>query len=168
MAYIITFITFLSLSWGAISVQPPVTYTPQVAADSIDLSAINVQDVIILTNRSRLSDGESYLRENSYLDKLAQARIEDLMSHDNFSHIDSHGEHSYQEVDTSIYPYKDFGENLAVLFTSATTEQQAWMNSPEHVANILNPRFQDIGVGIVQGEYEGVDTAWVAVEFGDD
>jgi uncharacterized protein YkwD len=162
-AYILTFVVASSLNWSAITI-----HAPQVKADSIDLSAMTTQDIIDLTNRARLADGESYLRENTYLDHLAQARIEDLMEHDNFSHIDSHGEHSYQEVDTSIYPYKDFGENLAVLFTSAVTEQQAWMNSPEHVANILNPRYMDIGVGIVQGDYEGYPTTWVAVEFGDE
>lgn len=132
------------------------------------MNPITIEHVIDLTNRARLSNGDSYLRENTYLDKIAQTRIEDLMSHDNFSHIDSHGQHSYDEVDISIYPYKDFGENLAVLYTSAVAEQQAWMNSPEHAVNILNPRFQDIGVGIVQGDYEGYPTTWVAVEFGDD
>lgn len=163
IAPILTIIAVSTINWGAITIK-----SPQVAADSTDLSAIDIQNVIDLTNRARLANGDSYLRENTYLDQLAQARVEDLAAHDNFSHIDSHGEHAYQEVDTSLYPWKDFGENLAVLYTSAVVEQAAWMNSPEHAANILNPRFMQIGVGIVQGDYQGYPTTWVAVEFGDD
>lgn len=163
MAYILTFIVVTSIKWGAISIQ-----TPHIVTDTYNPNTITIQNVIMLTNRARLSDGDPYLRENSYLDQLAQTRVEDLASHDNFSHIDSQGKHSYEEVNTSIYPYIDFGENLAVLFTSAPAEETAWENSPEHAANIFNHRYQDIGVGIVRGEYEGIETTWVAVEFGDD
>ena len=39
----------------------------------------------------------------------------------------------------------------------------AWMNSPGHRANILNPHFQEIGVAVGKGMYEGHET-WIAVQ----
>lgn len=162
MAYILTYIVAVSLNWGALTLHPVV---PGVV--SIDRSTINVVNVIALTNQSREQNTETDLKENIYLDQLAQSRAEDLASHQIFSHIDSQGKHSWEEVDTSVYNFQDFGENLAILFTNAETEQNAWMASPEHVANILKPSYQDIGVGIAQGLYDGATTTYVAVEFGD-
>lgn len=163
MAYILIFISFFALNWSTVTIQ-----APKVKADSSNLSAITIQNVITLTNESREKNGLHPLKENAYLDRFASFRINNDIAHDNFSHIDSYGKHSYQEVDTSIYPYKDFGENLSVLFTNAIDEQNAWDSSPEHEDNILNPKFQDIGVAIQQGNYQGYPTIWVAVEFGDE
>jgi uncharacterized protein YkwD len=47
-----------------------------------------------------------------------------------------------------------WGENIAWGEHSYGTPRRivkAWMNSPEHRANILNGTFRDIGVGIVWG-----------------
>ena len=40
-----------------------------------------------------------------------------------------------------------YGENIAFGYTTAASVMQAWMNSPGHRANILNPDFTQIGVG---------------------
>src|SRR5207237_597403 len=43
---------------------------------------------------------------------------------------------------------------------------EAWMNSPGHRANILNTKYQEIGVAVGSGMFEGHKT-WLAVqEFG--
>jgi regulator of replication initiation timing len=42
----------------------------------------------------------------------------------------------------------------------------AWMNSPGHRANILNSKYEEIGIAVLKGEFEG-KTTWLAVqEFG--
>lgn len=151
------------ISWASLVVK-----NAPVAPMSQDLSAITVQHVIELTNESRATHGLPPLKENAYLDAFASDRVSDEVAHDNFSHIDSRGLHSYDEVSRFIYPYKDFGENLAVYFDDAITEQKAWDSSPEHEENILNPLYKDIGVGVEQGDHDGYFTTWVAVEFGDD
>lgn len=158
MFTLITVAVITTINWGSISISP--------APKPQDLSAITVQNVIELTNDSRASHGLAPLKENAYLDAFATDRVSDEVTHDNFSHVDSHGLHSYQEVSTFIYPYKNFGENLAVNFDEVVTEQDAWDASPEHEENILNPVYQDVGVGIEQGYHDGELTTWVAVEFG--
>jgi Ca2+-binding RTX toxin-like protein len=46
-----------------------------------------------------------------------------------------------------------YGENVAVGFTSAPDVVAAWMNSPSHQANILNPNFTEIGIGVVADKF---------------
>jgi len=46
--------------------------------------------------------------------------------------------------------YRTAGENIAGN-PSAAGAMRAWMNSPGHRANILNPNFTRIGIGVVDG-----------------
>jgi uncharacterized protein YkwD len=47
-------------------------------------------------------------------------------------------------------PARGAGENIAYGNVSADQMMAMWMNSPGHRANILNPRFNRIGVGAVR------------------
>lgn len=43
------------------------------------------------------------------------------------------------------------GENIAAGYRSAASVVRAWLNSPGHRANILNPDFTRIGLGLAAG-----------------
>jgi uncharacterized protein YkwD len=61
--------------------------------------------------------------------------------------------------------FTTMGENLLegpATLTAADMET-AWMNSPEHRANILNHAFTAAGVGIA---YDSRGQVWVCVDFG--
>jgi hypothetical protein len=58
------------------------------------------------------------------------------------------------------------GENLAVHFDEAEDADRGWMASPGHRANIVDPRFIETGVGVAQGDFEGIPTAFVVQLFG--
>ena len=47
------------------------------------------------------------------------------------------------------------GENIAAGNASAKATVQQWMNSTGHCENIMDARFQDIGVGIASGRKRG-------------
>jgi len=47
------------------------------------------------------------------------------------------------------YQWSWWGENIAYNYPGPWAVVNAWMNSPSHRANILNPNFTQIGVGIV-------------------
>lgn len=47
-------------------------------------------------------------------------------------------------------PYEKAGENLAVGFTNPEKMMFAWLKSPGHRDNILNPDFTKIGIGIAR------------------
>jgi hypothetical protein len=58
------------------------------------------------------------------------------------------------------------GENLAINFRSSNDVQEAWMNSPKHRANILDKRFEDIGIATVPAESNGKTVLFVVQMFG--
>jgi uncharacterized protein YkwD len=152
MAYILIFVALSPIYWGSIAFAKPV-----------NTDAITVANVIMLTNKSRSDDGLSPLEENSFLVKLAQFKANDMAAHQSISHVDSSGNN------TLIYDpqFSERGENLATLFTSGSAEENAFMASPDHRQNILNPQYTEVGVGIAKGDYQGYPTTYVAVEFAD-
>jgi hypothetical protein len=64
------------------------------------------------------------------------------------------------------YKYKYAGENLARDFSDASSAVNAWMNSPTHKENILNPNYKEIGIGVVEGNLAGADTTIIVQFFG--
>lgn len=140
-----------------------ITFGPFLPAAS---SAITIQNVITLANQSRQSFGLGSLTESSLLNKAAQAKAEDMAAKGYFSHTSPDGKTPWNFIETSGYNYILAGENLAVHFTDAESMEQAWMNSPSHKANILNRNFEEIGIGIAQGQYQGKQTTFVVQMFG--
>ena len=47
------------------------------------------------------------------------------------------------------------GENIAFGPQSAEEVVAGWLGSPGHCANIMGPRFQEIGVGVASGRKRG-------------
>ncbi len=129
-------------------------------------SAITPVNIISLTNASRQQYNEQSLTENSELDQAAQAKANDMLAKGYFAHVTPDGRTPWSFVTAAGYNYLMAGENLAVNFTEAEDVETAWMNSPDHRANILNADFQDIGVGISQGVYQGHNAIFVVQEFG--
>ncbi len=144
--------TIAALAWG-----------PMVPAFS---SAITPENIISLTNQSRLQYNEGVLTENSTLDKAAQAKADDMLAKGYFAHVTPDGKTPWSFITNAGYNYLIAGENLAVNFTEAENVETAWMNSPGHRANILNKDFQEIGIGISEGDYQGHTAIFVVQEFG--
>jgi hypothetical protein len=62
------------------------------------------------------------------------------------------------------YEYILIGENLAMgNFENNENLIEAWMNSEGHRENILNSKFQEIGVAVMEGLYNG-EKIWMAVQ----
>jgi hypothetical protein len=64
------------------------------------------------------------------------------------------------------YEYIMAGENLAVNFLESEAVNTAWMNSPTHKANLLNKNYEQIGIGIAQGNYGNRESMFVVQMFG--
>ena len=61
------------------------------------------------------------------------------------------------------YNYAWLGENIAFNYPDAPSVVNAWMNSPEHRANILNPNYTDIGVSFA---WNSLGQAYATEDFG--
>jgi hypothetical protein len=63
-----------------------------------------------------------------------------------FSHTGSDGTNAGQRANDAGYYWYTWGENIAAGYPTAQAVMNAWMNSPGHRANVLNPNFRDIGI----------------------
>lgn len=128
-------------------------------------SLLTIRGIIEYTNRARLQNGAlPALTENELLNKDAKLKLEDMFAKQYFEHESPTGVGPADLAKTVGYAYVIVGENLALGdFASDDTVVTAWMNSPGHRANILNTHYQEIGVAVGKGMYEGHET-WIAVQ----
>jgi Cysteine-rich secretory protein family len=71
----------------------------------------------------------------------------DMATHNGSSHTDSLGRDPYTRMVAFGYPYYPWGENIAGGFGTAQSVFNAWVNSPEHLVNMVNPAFVVMGIG---------------------
>ena len=123
--------------------------------------------VFVLTNAARVASSSVPLVENARLDASAKAKLADLFARQYFEHVSPTGKGPSDLAEAAGYDYILIGENLALGdFKDDAALMAAWMASPGHRANILNPRFREIGIAVGRGTYQGEKT-WIAVqEFG--
>lgn len=136
---------------------------PQVLGYAANISP---SEVIRLTNAQRAANGLGALSENSSLDGAALAKGNDMLAKGYWAHFAPDGTSPWSFFLSFGYRYKYAGENLARDFQDASSAVNAWMNSPSHRENILNPNYREIGIGVVEGNLAGVDTTVIVQFFG--
>jgi len=129
-------------------------------------SQIDPDKVIELTNKERLNAGATILKENSELDQAALAKATDMFEHNYWAHISPTGTEPWYFVTQSGYKYQHAGENLARDFSNPGDVVKAWMASPTHRQNLLDDRYHDTGIAVVDGYINGVETTLVVQMFG--
>lgn len=129
-------------------------------------SAITSQKVIELTNIDRQRAKLSLLETNDTLTRAAEMKAADMAAKGYFSHTSPEGTSPWHWFDQAGYAYRYAGENLAIRFTNAEEEQQAWMNSSSHRANILNAKYHEIGVAVQSEMQDGRPVLVVVQLFG--
>jgi len=127
---------------------------------------ISPAEVIRLTNVQRAANGLNALSENSILDSAALAKGNDMLAKGYWAHFAPDGTSPWSFFLKFGYKYKYAGENLARDFQDASSAVNAWMNSPSHKENILNPNYREIGIGVVEGSLAGADTTIIVQFFG--
>lgn len=121
-------------------------------------------DVITLANNSRAKATLTPLSENAKLREAAKSKADDMIKNDYFAHTSPKGVEPWYWIKQAGYQYKAAGENLAINYTDAREQHEAWMKSETHRANIMSTRYQDIGVAVVKGKIDGKESV-VTVEF---
>ena len=129
-------------------------------------SQISPDEVVRLTNEKRTQSGLPALTLNGTLSGAAQAKGNDMISRDYWAHVAPDGTQPWSFITNAGYKYRYAGENLARDFSNPSSAVDAWMNSPTHRENILNPKYKEIGIGVVEGDLAGVDTTIIVQFFG--
>lgn len=118
------------------------------------------------TNQARVSNGIAPLHESPLLDAAAQEKANDMVANNYFAHTSPTGVTPWFWFENVGYNFTSAGENLAVNFADSQDVTTAWLNSPEHRANIMNAGFTDIGMATAQGTYDGSPAVYVVELFG--
>ena len=128
-----------------------------------------------LINASRAEAGAGALSFDAELQQAAGDHTEWMLATDTFSHTGEGGSSAARRVSDAGYGYRATGENIAYIAGSSAAVLDATdverlhsnlMSSPGHRANLLNPNYTEVGLGIEQGDYRGRPAVFVTENFG--
>ncbi len=137
-------------------------YFPQ----TIFFTDISHSVLIELTNKERQSLGISSLKEDSLLNEAAYLKAQDMIIYSYFSHESPAGTTPWYWFQKVGYNYQMAGENLGIGFLDSEEIYQAWDDSSSHKANLVNPKYEDIGIAVLKGDFKGNETIVVVQLFG--
>ena len=124
------------------------------------------KEIISLSNLERERQNIEILYESNLLNLAATNKLNDMFSKNYWDHTGPNGETAWDFISENGYRYEIAGENLARGFSDPNEVMKAWMNSPTHRENILNYKFQEIGLAIGTGRIKGATTTIIVQLFG--
>ena len=128
---------------------------------TIDQNKVELQEILKLVNEIRTSGtscGSTYyppvdpLLWNEKLERAALKHSQDMFDQNYFSHTSLNGNSFSDRIEQEDYLYLSIGENIANGYPSEESVINGWLNSQGHCANIMNPKYTEMGVGRV-GNY---------------
>jgi uncharacterized YkwD family protein len=112
------------------------------------------QKMVELVNQERAKYGLAPLKVNMELVRVARLKAQDMVENNYFSHTSPTYGSPFEMMKQFGISYRTAGENLAGA-PSVEVAHQSLMNSSGHRANILNPSFTQVGIGVVEGSAYG-------------
>ena len=121
-------------------------------------------EILRLVNQARQGAGLNPVDQDITLEQEATQYACELVFYQFFGHVNPVTDTTLRDRAAQVgYEYWIIGENLAAGQSSPAEAFTAWMNSPCHRENIMNPAFTELGIGVRVGGTYG--TYWVQ-EFG--
>jgi len=154
LAVILVVVKFLLFSWFF--------YFPETS----NFAVVTSSKLIELVEQERVANNLSELKINAKLTEAAQEKAQDMLNNGYFAHTSPSGVTPWYWFDKVGYNYVAAGENLAKDFTDSEYLHKAWMNSPSHRANILNGKYDEVGIAVLEGEMNGKKTIVAVQLFG--
>lgn len=109
--------------------------------------------MIHLINSIRSSRGLQLLNPNPVLNSIARSRSRDMLSRNYFSHYTPEGKNIFNILVEDGIMYACSAENLSQASPPSLGSPEAvvnnWMSSSAHRANMLNPHFGQLGLGVI-------------------
>lgn len=114
-----------------------------------------------LVNAQRARAGAGRMRLCAPLMRAASAYARQMASSGRLHHIGLDGLGPSERVSAAHYRYRVVGENIAVGQRSISSVMRAWLDSPGHRENLLNPQYAHLGLGLASGPGAGSPRYWV-------
>jgi uncharacterized protein YkwD len=112
-------------------------------------------EMLKLVNAERVKNGLRPLAADPQLLPVARAQSNDMFMRGYFAHNNPEGKTPFDRMKDAKVNFLTAGENLALAQTLEIAHN-GLMNSPGHRANILNPSFGRVGIGIMDGGFYGL------------
>lgn len=112
-------------------------------------------EMLVLVNAERARAGVRALVADPETVEVSRDHSRDMFARGYFSHRTPEGASPFDRLRKSGIGFRAAGENLA-LAPNLERAHQGLMDSPGHRANILNPAFGRLGIGIVEGGRHGL------------
>ena len=107
---------------------------------------------MVLVNKERKKAGLKLFNLDSLMSDVSRRQSSDMAVRDFFAHKNRKGQSPFDRMKQAGIIFQAAAENIA--YASDVTEiHKNLMNSPGHRANIMNPKFSKIGIGIVPFKY---------------
>lgn len=159
-AVLVYIVLFISLQFGFSFLAK---YKPEVLGIN---SSVSQHELIKLTNIERQKKGIPPLSENTRLNEAAYKKGQNMLEENYWAHYSPSGKDPWGFISSAGYKFTFAGENLARNFYNSPDVIDAWMVSQTHKDNILNSRYQEIGIAVLEGTLQGQPTVLVVQEFG--
>jgi uncharacterized protein YkwD len=95
---------------------------------------------------------------NNQLVQAADAHSRDMATKNYFSHTSIDGRSLMTRIDATGYAWSRLGENIAASYPSVAAVVDAWVASPGHCANLMNPELKEFGLACVPSTVPGAYT----------
>lgn len=113
-------------------------------------SSSEAEAILALVNHERTSRGLHPLRLEVRLNAAAQKHTIEQAALGDIYHVSSNGTGPGDRMAAAGYTFSSWGENVAAGQISPEEVMTAWMKSPGHCRNILNPGYTELGVGFLE------------------
>jgi uncharacterized protein YkwD len=123
--------------------------------DNPDLRSDLEAKMLVMVNKERVKAGLHPLKADPHQTIVARAHSKDMFARGYFAHVNPDGKNPFDRMKAAKVKFKTAGENLALAQTLEIAHTNL-MNSPGHRANILNPKFNRVGIGIQDGGFYGL------------
>jgi uncharacterized protein YkwD len=121
--------------------------TSTIQNNVISSDTLNPYFVEQYVNNARQAHGLKPLKHNSELEKSAKAKLKDMVAQNYFAHTSPTNKQPWDFMTDSSYNYQTAGENLAKAdYKDEQAVIDAWLESPDHYAVMMSPKYCDIGI----------------------
>jgi uncharacterized repeat protein (TIGR01451 family) len=160
----------------------PLLYNPLSAIDTVEAGTFgNIEptsfelELMDKINENRSENGAGPLSLNTSLSWIARAHSQDMIDQDFFDHSSSEeGPFNGASFSQRVWTYAEYdGSNIGecIAWNSWGLDPEwcmsTWKGSSGHWNIIIDPKYTELGLGIIQGDYEGwSNSAMYTADFG--
>jgi uncharacterized protein YkwD len=118
-------------------------------------------EMLAQINAVRAAAGVPPVKPCPALRRSAQQYATVMSTHDHFGHVGPEGSQPVERVMREGYRWRAFAENIAAGQRTVTGVMAAWVASPGHYANLVNPAYRHVGLGHASTDTGSYGDYWV-------